>query len=213
MLKDLGRMFRKSLEAFRAEVGTREPEDQVAELLTAMRRELTRAKADIPLHEEELIQSRALLANERTALAQCERRLAMARNIGDEETSRVAGEFAERHRQKIGVLEAKAAAAEAELELKRKEADEMRLRYLEADANRFVLSARLRQSGRSVLDESAVKDDQAFHDFGRMEEKVVSNSMYIDALKELDDSPPPPRGPTPPSVEDQLAELKKKMGK
>src|SRR5688572_2216117 len=96
MLNDLRRLFRKSIDAFRAEAGVREPQDQVAELLSAMRRELVRAKAELPRYEEVVVRSKAELVKERVALEECERRLAMAEKIRDEETVRIAGEFAAR---------------------------------------------------------------------------------------------------------------------
>ena len=48
MLNDIRRIFQKSIEAFRQELGTREPEDEIAGLLASMRRELVAARAAIP---------------------------------------------------------------------------------------------------------------------------------------------------------------------
>jgi hypothetical protein len=57
------------------------------------------------------------LSVERGQLADAERRGALAAGIPDEETMRVAEQFANRHRERIGVLEAKVSAQRAELEL------------------------------------------------------------------------------------------------
>lgn len=217
MFKDLQRLFQKSVAAFRAELERREPEDQVTELLSAMRRELTAARAAVPELEEEARRARAELARERELLAQCERRGALAERIGDAETARVAREFAERHRERAGVLERRAEAAEAEHALRAREADEMMRRYKEADANRFALLAQLRQA-KARRDMRARLDGSAgpFADFSRMEEAVEGSSARTDALgsilDELDDSPPPPPPPTS-DVEERLRELKRRMGR
>jgi hypothetical protein len=216
MLNDLRRLFRKSLEAFRAEVGVREPQDPVAELLSAMRRELVMAKAELPRYEEFLVRSKAELVKEKIALAECERRLTMAEKIRDEETVRIAGEFAARHRERILVLEQKATAAEAELGMRRREAEEMGMRYKEADANRFVLISRLRMSSTRTERETILESDDQFADFSRMEEKLERNSSYVDALGELeeidsDSAAGPDTMAT--SVDERLEELKRRMGK
>lgn len=212
MFKDLQGLFQKSVAAFRAEVERREPEDQVAELLSAMRRELTAAKASLPELQEEARRARAELGRERELLAQTERRGSLAERIGDGETARVAAEFAERHRERIAVLEQREQAAEAEHALRSREAAEMMRKYQEADANRFALVAQLRRTGaqqrmRSRLDGSS----GPFADFARMEEAVGESAGYADALEDLAGPPPPPSSPAP-DVEERLRELKRKLG-
>jgi phage shock protein A len=213
MFKDLQRLFQQSMAAFRAELDRREPEDQVAELLTAMRREMAAARAALPELEQEGKRAAAELERETELLRQCERRGALAERIGDEETVRVAAEFAARHRERIVVLEQRRAAADAEHALRLREAEEMRRKYLEADANRFALVAQLRrtrsqQEMRSRLDGTS----GPFADFARMEEAVQQSAGYADALEELSDAAPPPRPPPAPDVEERLRELKRRMG-
>lgn len=210
MFEDLQRLFKESVAAFRSELEKREPEDEVAHLLGSMRRELVEARALLPKLEQELSRARIELASEREHLERTERRGALARQINDAETIRVAEEFAERHRRKVAVLEQKVAATEAELALRSREAEEMKRQYQEADANRMELVARLRRAGsqeriRSVADDAV----HSFSEFDRMTEKMRSHNDYIDALGELDDSPPAP----PADVEERLRELKRRMGK
>jgi len=215
MLNEFRRIFRRSVEAFRSELNAMEPEDQVAELLMAMRRELVAARAALPEYEAELSRSRSELARERDALAQCERRGALAARIDDHETVRIAEEFATRHRTRIGVLEQKVAASGAELVLRRDEADEMRRRYQEADVNRFALLAQLRRSAakegmRAAGDPGAGPSA----DFSRMEERVERGAHYADALEELDEPDAAASGPTrEAAVEERLRELKRRMGR
>ncbi|HET8656133.1 MAG TPA: hypothetical protein VFL93_11505 [Longimicrobiaceae bacterium] len=136
--------------AFRSELNRREPQDQVAELLSAMRRELVAARAALPEYRSALDRARAELASERSRLEQTQRRGQMAARIGDSETVRVADEWAARYRERVSVLEKKVAAAEAELELRAREADEMKQRFQEADANRILLVAELKHgAGRA----------------------------------------------------------------
>ena len=211
MFEELSRIFRKSMGAFRTELSRREPEDQVAELLSAMRREWASARAEIPVLEEGRERARKELARERELLEQTERRGRLADGIGDGETVRVAAEFAEKHRERIAVLEQKVAAAEAEKELRGREVEEMKRRYTEADANRFALLAEIRRrQTQARMGMGAEETASSFDDFGRMEEKISDADAYAAALDELDfDRPAPP----PDDVEERLRRLKREMGK
>ena len=211
MFEELNRIFRKSMGAFRSELSRREPEDQVAELLSAMRREWVAARADLPLLAERLERARRELAQERELLAQTERRGKLA-DGKDAETVRVAAEFALRHRERIGVLEQKVTAAEAEVELRGREVEEMKRRYTEADSNRFALLAEIKQrQSRARMHIGAEDTAASMDDFGRMEEKISDSQAYLDALDDLSDSPPP--RPQPPDVDEKLRELKRKLGR
>ena len=217
MFEELQRIFRKSMMAFRAELGRREPEDQVAELLSAMRKEWVAARAEVSSLADALERARAGVAREQELLAQCERRGRAAQGIGDAETARVAAEFAARHRERIRVLEQKVAATQAEHALRVNEVEEMKKRYQEADANRFALLAELRR-GQNQARIRTVADDVegTFADWGRMEEKVRDQEAYAAALEELEtDAPPPPRSGTGSraEVDERLQELKRRMGK
>jgi len=214
MLNEIRRLFRQSIDAFRAEAETREPEDQIASLLSAIRREMVAARAAIPEYVAELGRATAELEREQQLLGVCERRSAMAQRIGDTETVRVATEFADRHRTRIAVLEQKVAAAKAEIDMRRREADEMVARYKEAEANRFALLAQLRRTAADArMRASTSPDHGSFADFGRMEGKVDRNVSYVDALEDLDaDERPPVVTREPDSVEEKLRELKRRMG-
>lgn len=212
MFKDIQRVFKQTWDAFRTEAGRREPEDDVAELLSSMRRELVAARAALPVLAEEAQRSRAELARERDALQQCERRGSMAERIGDAETARVAGEFADRHRERAGVLEKRLAAAEAELALRTREAEEMKRRYQEADSNRFAILAQLRRARTQQRMSSALDgSDGAFADFRRMEEAVDDESALADAMEEVSGGGGAAPRPPADDVEERLRELKRRM--
>lgn len=220
MLKDLQRLFRQTWDSFRTELGRREPEDEVAELLGRMRREMVAARAALPAFEEAIRSAEQALERERRALADCERRAGLAERIGDAETVRVAREFAARHRAHVAVLEQKHAAAVAERDLRRREVQLMSERYREADANRFVLLAELRRQRAAGTVRDALRgEDGAFGDFARMAETIDEQAAYADALEELQDAPPTAGRPRAgaaeraSSVDVRLEELKRRMGK
>lgn len=212
MLDDLKKVFRDSWNSFTAEAGRRDPEDQVAELLTGMRREMVAARAALPEYETHWRRAQAELERERRHLDDCLRRAALAERIGDAETVRLANEYAEKHRARVTVLEAKVRAAADEHALRTRETQEMTRRYKEADANRFGLLAELRRQGaartlRGHLGHDALADD----DFDRAAGRIADDAAYADALDDLSDAPPPPPPPAD-DVEDRLAELKRRMG-
>jgi len=217
MFEDLKNLFSKTWSTFQEEVGRRDPEDQVAELLGAMRREMVEARAALPLLDEAATRAHGELERERRALTDVQRRRGLAERIGDAETVRVADEFAERHTRRIAVLEEKVRAAQAERDLHADEIQRMSRQYKEADANRFALLAQLRTQRAkgtmgSALGGSSAPDD----DFGRMSERLEQDAHYAEALDELSDlDAPPPPGPTRPSADDieaRLEELKRRMG-
>jgi phage shock protein A len=210
MLDDLRKLFSQAWDSFIAEVGRREPEDQVASLLGAMRREMVEVRAQLPLLEQNHDATVAELERERARLDVTVRRRGQAERIHDAETVRVATEFEEKHRRRIAVLEEKVRAARAEWELRRDEAQEMMHRYKEADANRFALLSELRRQGaRARID---AMGGTPLDDFSRAEEKIEHDTAYADALEEMGGGPPPPRRPAPEDVDDRLAELKRRMG-
>ncbi|HYW07706.1 MAG TPA: hypothetical protein VE913_12160 [Longimicrobium sp.] len=206
MLDDLRTLFARTWTSFLAEAGRRDPEDEVAQLLAAMRGEMVQARADLPLHEKAHTAAIADLERERRALDDAVRRGGMAERIHDAETVRVAAEFAARHRGRVEVLEEKVKATRAEWELRRTEADEMMRRFKEAESNRFILVSELRRRGAHAHLDSAVPDDR-----GRMEDRVSSESAYADALGDLSDDAP--LSPHAADVEHRLRELKRKLGR
>jgi len=215
MLKDLQRLFRDTWSSFREELGRREPEDEIADLLGRMRREMVDARAELPVLDEAIAAVDRELERERRALADCERRATMAERIGDAETVRVAREFADRHREHVAVLAQKRVAAVAERELRGREVGQMSERYRAADANRMGLLAELRrQRARESLNPQA----GVFADFARMEEAVTDGeataSAYAEMADVLDESPPP-EDPAERlrAVEERLADLKRRMGR
>lgn len=214
MINDLKNLFSTAWDAFLVELGRRDPADHVAELLGGMRREMVQARASLPLYDDAVRAADAELARERKALDDAVRRGGLAEKIGDAETARIAGEFAERHRKRVAVLEEKARAARAEQELRAQEVQDMMRRYKEADANRFVLLNDIRRA-QSQARMGDMGEAKAFDDFGRAAEKIETELAYDQALGELEDlagPPPPPRPSNEDEVEARLQEMKRRMG-
>lgn len=230
MLDDLKNLFSRSWESFRTEAERRDPEDQVAELLSAMRRELVEARAHLPVLEEAHRRAGMELAVERKRLDDTLRRRGQAERIGDAETVRVADEFAARHQARVEVLEEKVRAAKAEWDLAVREADEMTRRFKDADLNRFALVAEIRRRGAAAtlgLGGTPPPSSSSSSGFGagadarmaeieRMKEKLRDKEAYAQALDELNSDlgggpPPPPPPPSSFDVDRRLEELKRRM--
>jgi hypothetical protein len=209
MLDDLKKLFSRTWDSFVTELGRREPADHVSDLLSAMRRELVGARAELPLLEEAHRAAEAELARERRALEDAARRGVMADRIGDAETVRIAAEFAEKHRRRVAVLEEKVRATRAEHALRTDEVRDMTRRYREADANRFTLVGELRREGLNARVDGAT--GRAFDDFDRAAERIDDQAAYADALGDLNDASPPPP-PSAADVEERLREMKRRMG-
>lgn len=212
MLNEIRKLFRRTAQAFREGVMARDPEDQLAELLSAMRREMVAVRASLPVLEEEIDRTAAELARERDELARCRHRGTLAEQIGDAATVRVALEFAERHQARISVLEQRLEATEAELAWKKREADEMRRRYQEADANRFALLAELRRAAAGERMRSALDPEQgAAADFIRMQERIEQEVRYSDALGEVEPQARNGRSAGAAEIEARLQALKERL--
>lgn len=91
----------------------------------AVHREIGRARSQLERLDREAAEVRRRVADEREQASICERRARMARQIGDTETARVAGEYASRHRERAAVLERKADALDGERGLCRRDLEEM----------------------------------------------------------------------------------------
>jgi phage shock protein A len=210
MLHDLKKMFSQAWDSFTTEVGKRDPEDHIAGLLGAMRREMVEVRAQVPLLEQNYKAAILELERERKRLEDTERRGAMAQRINDAETVQVAEEFAEKHRRRVAVLEEKVRAAKAEWELRQQESQEMMVKYKEAETNRFALLGELRRQGARARIDSAGGGPLG-DDFDRFAQKIDDDAAYGDALRDLEGGDAP--RPSPASdVDARLEELKRRMG-
>jgi len=183
------RAWREAVANFWRELDRRdEPSDPTART-AAMRRDIGAAKAEYDRIRAELQRARRHLDEEREAERQCLRRQALASEIGDEETARIAAEFAARHAERARVLEQKVLAFEAEADLLRRDLDRMEsaLRDVETATRELggAFGARIDPGSAA-----AAPDDEDDVDFRRMEKAARERA-----------------------AEQRLQELKRKMGR
>lgn len=135
------------------------------------------------------------LARERTQLADAERRGELAQGIQDEETTRIATEFAAKHRERVAILERKLAVQEEEVALAERQSSELLGRLKQA---RQGLDA----GGRPASTEAAWRSLEAAG--GTRPEMDVEQEL----LKTKAD-----RAAMEQAADAQLAHLKKKLGR
>jgi len=217
MFENLRKAFREAADNFKEELNRDEIPEVVDGLLRQMQEEVTDAKAQLYTLEEQIKKALQLAEMEGKEVATCRRREEMARKIGDEETARVAMEFAEKHEKRKEIQERKALALREELELKRGEVDDMLAQIKEARAKRESIAA---TSGRAQARNSMADADDLFSQLDRMAERIEGVDRRREAeeelLADLDglESRGGSRGPSPQEeAELRLQELKRRMGK
>ena len=99
-----------------------------------MREAVVDAKVAVAEIQDAITRTDRDLAAERQRLADAERRGRLAGEIQDQETVTVAGRFAAKHRERLGVLERKLQAQREELGLAQRELDEMQAQLKSAAA-------------------------------------------------------------------------------
>jgi phage shock protein A len=216
MFRNLRDAFKEAVENFKEELNRDEVPEVVDGLLRQMQEELTDAQAHVHTLESQIKRALQLVELEEKEIATCQRREAMARKIGDEETAAVAKDYEEKHRHRKRVQENKALALREELEMKRKEIQEMMAQFKEAKAKRETLQATL---GRADARNSMTESDDLFAQLDRMAEKIEGADHQREAEEELleefgDLDPSSGAGmPTPEELaEARLEELKRRMG-
>ncbi len=142
----------------------------------------------------------------------------MASEIGDEETARVAREYAEKHEHRRDVHEQKALALKKELDMRRSEFKEMIAAIKDAEKNRDTLTA---TAGRATARNSIEGADDLFAELDRIADDLedddaqreaqieVNEALDDDPLDEFRSAPEPP----PMDVDARLDALKRAMGK
>jgi hypothetical protein len=132
MFEDWKQAWRQAVENFQREV--RDAQPGVPLRVRAMERELASAGGALTKLEQEIGRTRRDAQKERHEETVCRRREGLARAAGDEETVRIAVEFAVRHAERAALLERKAAVLEEERALLARDVAEMRRMLNEAAA-------------------------------------------------------------------------------
>ncbi len=215
MFDNLRRAFREAVDNFQRELDRDAVPETVDRLLRGMQREAVEAKAALEASKEQLARARKRSGEEARNAAICERREAMAREIGDTDTADVAAAYTERHASRSRVLADKASAIEAEIHLQETEYAEMLAQIRKARANRDKLAA---SAGRTRARESIGGTDDLFGELDRMAERVgdteaaagAEETLFDDA-RDFDEALGASRREE--VADARLEELKRSMGK
>ena len=209
VFEDLRHAFRDAVRNFRSELHRDEIPETVDALLYGMKQEAAGAIARVSEIEKTLARTKEEAALEAREADTCRRRETMAASIGDEDTAKIAGEFALKHERRRQVLDQKVEALEKELEMLRGDVEEMVGKIKEAEKKRDGLSA---QAGRTQARESVRAGDDLFAELDRMAGGSSSDqpgTLDDDPLADLEDPFQPRPGP---DMDARLEELKKRMG-
>jgi phage shock protein A len=217
MFEDLRNAFREAVQNFKDELERDSVPETVDRLLKGMIDEVTQARVRLKGIEADLAETRTRVSGETDHVATNRRRARMAREIGDEETARIAEEYTERHEKRLLVFTQKADALEQEVTLLTAEVEEMTSKVKEARARRASLAA---ESGRTRARDGLSGADDLFDALDRMEERIAGDEADAAAAEgfasEFDDlSVDPYSAPRRPEVDvdARLEELKRRMGK
>jgi phage shock protein A len=140
----------------------------------------------------------------------------MALDISDEETARVARDYAEKHEHRRSVLQHKALALKEELDMRQEDYGEMIEAIKDADKNREGLAA---TAGRATARNSIEEADDLFSELDRFADEIEGDDARRKANIEVDDllddrtdslGSPPDLGEI--DVDARLEALKRAMG-
>jgi len=215
MFENLRDAFRDAIANFKDEMARDQVPGSVDRLLSGMRDEVTDAKAAIHDLEAEIERTTSEAERADKEALTCRRREGMADEIGDEETARVAREFAEKYEKRHALMDQKAVALRQELEFRKGEIEEMLAKVKEAQAKRDSLAA---TAGRTGARASMQAADDLFSELDRMASKIQDEDARAEAAVSFDDielegddfeSPAPEAEEI--DFDARLAELKRRM--
>ncbi len=216
MFDNLRHAFREAVDNFKEELGRDEIPEAVDRLLREMKREAADTKAEIRRLEEAIHGAIEGAEKEEGKGKTCRRREKMALDISDEETARVARDYADKHERRRSVLQHKALALKEELDMRQEDYVEMIEAIKDADKNREGLAA---TAGRATARNSIEEADNLFSELDRFADEIEGDdarrkaNIEVDDL--LDDRPdsleiPPDLGEI--DVDARLDALKRAMG-
>jgi phage shock protein A len=215
MFESLRQAFREAVDNFRTELNRDRVPEAADRLLKAMEQELISARSTLSRLEEEVAAVEAQARTEEEAARTCLRRETMALKIDDQETAKVAREFAAKHLRRKDLLQEKASVLSRELADRKAEATEMMDQLKSARVHRESLVA---TAGRAGARDQLQQAEDLFEEMDRMAERIQDMESRVDATGEVDDllDPAGSRWSTPPPADDvdaRLEELKRKMGR
>lgn len=164
MFDDWKQAWRQAVENFHREAGG--GSTGAPPRVRAMERELTSAAGTLLKLDDEIRRTRRDLAKEREEEQVCRRREALARDVDDAETVRIAVEFAERHAERAAVLDRKIAVLTDERALLSRDVDAMRERLAE------IAPAAAAPGVGDGASAASPREDRGSREFSRMEREA-----------------------------------------
>jgi hypothetical protein len=215
MFESLRQAFREAVDNFRTELNRDRVPEAADRLLKAMEQELVSARSALSRLEEEVASVEAQARAEEEEARTCLRRESMALKIDDQETAKVARDFAAKHLRRKDLLQEKASVLKRELADREVEAAEMMEQLKSARVHRESLLA---SAGRTGARDQLQQAEDLFEEMDRMAERIQDMESRVDATGEVDEllDPAGSRRSAPPPVDDvdaRLEELKRRMGR
>jgi phage shock protein A len=140
---------------------------------SSMRRDLANARRALERLNGDIVSSRHELEKELAEVQTCERRAEMAERIADAETARIAQDYAQRHRERAGILGRKVEVLQDELTMRQKELAEMEERA----------AAELAEISR--LEENRVKHDAEFRQLDQQRRERAAEERLEELKKRM----------------------------
>ncbi|HBV05214.1 MAG TPA: hypothetical protein DEF01_00635 [Gemmatimonadetes bacterium] len=213
MFDELRQAFREALDNFNKELGRDQASETANTLLIEMKKEIINEKVQISGLHDQLLKTKAEVADLDENIVTAQRREELARTISDEETAGLAGDWVSKAKHQRTILLKKAGALQEELEFRSQTIDEMHSRFKEAQLKIETLSA---TSERTAAYESITDVEELFDDMNRMTqnmtddqtnnptEEMSSEEILHVGLNELSSKQPL-------DVDSSLDELKRRM--
>jgi len=184
MFEDLREAFKEALDNFNKELSRDNVSGTADKLLSGMKNELADEKAQVAGLGDQITKTGEQIEQLVKEIEIARRREDMAREIDDEETVKLAAEFATKAERHVSVLRKKKSALEEELTFRSRTVDEMYAQFHEAKEKRDALTA---TTGRSGARESISAADDLFEQLDRMADKIEGNKAQAEAAQEFDE--------------------------
>lgn len=178
MFEDWKKAWREAVDNFRRELS--DDEGTADSRTRAMQREFTSAENALDKLDGEIRRTRREAGEERENEQVCRRREDMAKKIDDDETVRIAAEFAVRHAERAAILERKVEVLEQERQLVERDLDSMKKVLAERGVSRPGLNAEPQQELRQIFEER----ERENRDFSRLEREERERAA-AERLEEL----------------------------
>ena len=183
MFESLRDAFREAVSNFKEEIDRDEVPEAVDRLFLGMKHELNEARELLAGLEQQIDQAQAQVERDQNEETVCRRRGEMASRVGDEETARIAIEFAMKHQRRRTVLERKIVALDEERAIRVVEFEEMTVHFNDAQGKRENLAA---TAGSSDTNDTIRAADELFEELDRMTGGMDDPSARPSTMDELE---------------------------